>query len=109
MSGLMPAAFSDLEAFAEWSLATEAERYAKRLSSTMDELEAFYDAAFPRLEDALTYLDQFEYPALPDDAKHLLNLLYSLVNASFPVEVWRQPRVPDSGAAGMDLVVEPAV
>jgi hypothetical protein len=34
---------------------------------------------------------------------------YSLVNASFPVEVWRQPRVPDSGAATMDVVVEPAV
>ena len=29
----------------------ERERYAKRLASTMDELQAFYDAAFPRLED----------------------------------------------------------
>jgi hypothetical protein len=28
---------------------------------------------------------------------------------SFPVEVWRQPRVPDSGAAAMDQIVEPAV
>ena len=37
--------------------------------------------------------------ALPDDATHLLWLCYSLVNVSFPVEVWRQPRVPDSGAA----------
>jgi len=25
------------------------------------------------------------------------------------VEVWRQPRVPDSGAAIIDQVVEPAV
>jgi hypothetical protein len=31
------------------------------------------------------------------------------VNASFPIEVWRQPRVPDSGAASIDVVVEPAV
>ena len=105
----LPAEFKDLEAYAEWSLATEAERYAKRLSSSMDEMQAFYDAAFPRLEDALAYLDQFPYPDLPDDAKNLLNLLYSLVNASFPVEVWRQPRVPDSGAASMDVIVEPAV
>ena len=36
---------------------TEAERYAKRLASTMDELQAFYDAAFPRLEAAMAYLD----------------------------------------------------
>jgi hypothetical protein len=26
---------------------------------------------------------------------------------SFPVECWGQPRVPDSGAAGLDLLVEP--
>jgi hypothetical protein len=106
----LPAEFAELEPYAaEWSLPTEAERYAKRLSSTMDELQAFYDATFPRLADALTYLDQFEYPALPNEAKNLLNALYSLVNASFPVEVWRQARVPDSGAASMDVIVEPAV
>src|SRR3954447_12860038 len=105
----LPAEFADLQPYADWSLATERERYAKRLASTMDEMQAFYDAVFPRLEDALAYLDQFEYPALPDEAKDLLNLMYSLVNASFPVEVWRQPRVPDSGAASMDVIVEPAV
>ena len=34
----------------------------------MDELQAFYDAAFPRLEAVMAYLDQFELDALPDDA-----------------------------------------
>jgi len=29
--------------------------------------------------------------------------------ASFPVEVWKQPRVPDSGAAYLNLVQEPVV
>jgi hypothetical protein len=28
---------------------------------------------------------------------------------SFPVEVWKQPRVPDSGAAYLDLVRETVV
>jgi len=106
---VLPADFSDLEPFADWCLETEAERYAKRLASTMDELQAFYDAAFPRLEEAIAYLDGLDLDALPDDATRLLWLCYSLVNASFPVEVWRQPRVPDSGAASMDVVVEPAV
>jgi hypothetical protein len=59
--------------------------------------------------EAMAYLDQLDLNALPDDAKRLLWLCYSLVNASFPVEVWRQPRVPDSGAASMDVIVEPAV
>jgi hypothetical protein len=105
----LPPEFAELEPFADWSLATEAERYAKRLSSTMDELQTFYDAAFARLDDAIAYCDGFSFDALPEDATRLLWLCYSLVNVSFPVEVWRQPRVPDSGAASMDVVVEPAI
>ena len=104
-----PVTFADLEPFADWALRTERERYAKRLSSSMDALQAFYDAAFPRLEEMMVHLDGFELRALPDDATRLLWLCYSLVNASYPVEVWSQPRVPDSGAASMDVVVEPAV
>jgi hypothetical protein len=105
----LPAAFDDLEPFAAWAMPSERARYAKRLSSTMDELQAFYDAAFPRLPDAATYLEQFEVDALPEDGLRLLRLCYSLVSVSFPVEVWRQPRVPDSGAASLDVVVEPSV
>jgi hypothetical protein len=106
---MLPAEFSDLEPFSDWCLEWERERYAKRLASSMDEMQAFYDAAFPRLEGAMEHLDQYPLDALPDDAQHLLWLCYSLVNVSFPIEVWRQPRVPDSGAATMDVVVEPAV
>ena len=106
MSSKLPTEFSDLEPFADWCLQTEAERYAKRLGSSMDEMQAFYDAAFPRLNDAKAYLDGLDLDALPDDATQLLWLCYSLVNVSFPVEAWRQARVPDSGAASMDVVLE---
>ena len=58
-------------------------------------------------QDALAYCDQFPLDELPDDAERLLQLLYSLVMASFPVEAWRQPHVPDSGAAYLDLIIEP--
>jgi hypothetical protein len=109
MPPALPPEFADLEPFAAWALETESERYAKRLASTMDEMQAFYDAAFPRLEAATAHLDSLPLDDLPEDATHLLWLCYSLVNVSFPVEVWRQPRVPDSGAASMDLVVEPTV
>ena len=106
---VLPAQFSDLEPFSEWVLPTERARYAKRLSSTMAELQDFYDAAFGRLEEGASYLEQFELSALPEDAKHLLWLFCSLVTVSFPVEVWHQARVPDSGAASFDAVSEPAV
>ncbi|HEY1635515.1 MAG TPA: hypothetical protein VGF64_12210 [Acidimicrobiales bacterium] len=105
----LPSEFADLGAFADWALPTERGRYAKRLCSTMDELQAFYDAAFPRLEAAASYLEQFDLNALPEDAKRLLWLFCALVTASFPVEVWRQARVPDSGASSFDAVVEPSI
>ena len=105
----LPAGFSDLEPFTDWVLPTERERYAKRLASTMDEMQAFYDAALPRLEDAASYLEVLPLDALPDDAVRLLQLCYSLINVSFAIEAWRQPRVPDSGAATLDVVIEPAV
>ena len=103
----LPEDFAALEPFADWCLPTERERYAKRLSSSMGEMQSFYDAAFPRLEEAISYLDRLDLGALPDDASRLLWLCYSLVNVSFPVEVWLQPRVPDSGAASIDLIGEP--
>ena len=105
----LPAEFADLERFSDWILPTEPERYDKRLASTMPEMQAVYDAIFPRLEEALEYLDQFPVDDLPDDARNLFHLLQSLVMVSFPVEVWKQPRVPDSGAAYLDLVREPVV
>jgi hypothetical protein len=106
---MLPTEFADLEPYADWCLEFERDRYAKRLSSSMDEMQAFYDAAFPRLEEAMAQIDRAGLDDLPEPERHLLWLCYSLVNVSFPIEVWRQPFVPDSGAATMDVVVEPAV
>jgi hypothetical protein len=105
---LLPAEFSDLERYAaRWALPTERQRYAQRLASSLDEMQELYDAVFPRAEEALRYCDQFRLDDMPEPALRLLWLLYSLVQASFPVEVWRQAHVPDSGAAYLDLVTEP--
>ena len=103
----LPAAFADLEPFADWALPSEGDRYAKRIASTMDELQAFYDAAFPRLADSTDYLKGVALEGISDEDRHLLWLFESLVTVSFPVEVWRQPRVPDSGASSSDVTVEP--
>jgi hypothetical protein len=105
---LLPSEFSDLEPFAAtWSLATEEERYQQRLSSSMEEMQAFYDAVTARAEEAMAYCDKFPLDDMPADALTLLRLLYSMIMVSFPVEVWGQPRIPDTGAAYLDLLVEP--
>lgn len=107
---LLPDGFADLEPFvAEWAKPTRQERYDTRLSKTIDELGAFYDAIAPRAEDAIIYLNGLDLDDLPAPAQRLLQLLYSMIIVSYAVNVFEQPRIPDSGAAFFDTVVEPAV
>jgi len=103
----LPSDFADLEKFSDWILATEQERYAKRLDSSMDEMQEFYDAGMERIEAALDYCDKFQLDDLPEDVRALMYLLSSLIMVSFPIEVWKQPRVLDSGAAWVETVKQP--
>jgi hypothetical protein len=105
---MLPAEFADLEPFAStWCLPTESERFAQRLAVPMGEMQAFYDAITPRFEEAMAYCDTFALDELPEDAVNLMHLLYSMIMVSFPVECWGQGPVPDTGAAYLDLLVEP--
>jgi hypothetical protein len=107
-AALLPAEFADLEPFAStWCLATEPERWARRQATALQEMEAFYAAAFPRAEDAIQHCDRFDLDAMPDDAIRLLQLLHSLALVSYAVEVWRQPLPLDTGAAEIERLSEP--
>jgi hypothetical protein len=106
----LPEQFSDLEPFvADWALSTRAQRYEARLSKPFDELVAFYDAIAPRAEEAIAYLNGLDIDDLSDDATTLLHLLYSMILVSYAVNVFKQNRIPDSGAAFFEMVAEPAV
>ena len=105
---LLPQGFSDLEAYAAaWCLPTEPERWARRLRSSMQDLRSFYDAFFPRAEEAIAYCDQFPLDRMPAEAERLLQLVHSLLMVSFAIEVWRQPAVIHCGSARIDRTREP--
>jgi hypothetical protein len=106
-TAMLPTEFVDLERFSDWCLGSERERYARRLASTMAEMGAFYDAITLRAEDAISYCDKFPLDDLPEDVLNLMHLLYSMIMVSFPVECWKQPRVPDSGATTLNCDSEP--
>jgi len=107
VSAKLPSEFADLEPFSDWCLDSEPQRFHKRLNSSMAEMQAFYDAITPRAEEAIAYCDKFPLDDLPEDVTNLMHLLYSMIMVSFPVECWGQPVIPDTGAAYLDLVVEP--
>ena len=69
----------------------------------MAEMQAFYDACFPRIEEAIDYCDQFPLDDLPDDARRLLQLVYSIATVAMAIEIFRKrgpptPRTRSSSA-----------
>ena len=44
----------------------------------------------------------------PEDAR-LMHLLYSMILVSYAVNIFKQNRIPDSGAAFFEMVAEPAL
>jgi len=105
---LLPPEFAQLEPYAAmWCLATEPERWTRRLRSSMEEMQAFYGAFFPRAEEAIAYCERFPLDEMPADAERLLQLLYSLLMVSYAVEVWKQPEVINGGSARIDRIREP--
>ncbi|OBI08669.1 hypothetical protein [Mycobacterium scrofulaceum] len=105
---MLPSAFAELEKYAQrWCLATETERWNARITSTMPEMHEFYDAFFPRLEEAIDYCDKFPLDNLPDDALHLLHMIYSLIMVAMAVEIMHQPAPVSAADAVMIRTVEP--
>jgi hypothetical protein len=108
VNALLPPEFADLEPFAQrWCLATEAERFDRRMSSPMDELVIFYDAVGPRLEAAIDFCDQYPLADLPEQVLHLLQLVYSHVMVSMAVEIFGQAKTVDSADAVLHRIKEP--
>jgi hypothetical protein len=105
---MLPKEFAELEPFAPtWCLASESERWRQRHTSTMDELTTFYDALFPRLEEAIEYCNKYPLGDLPDDVANLLRLVYSVVMVSMAIEIFGQPSTIDAADAVLDRVSEP--
>jgi len=106
----LPEGFSELEPWVDgWALATRAERYAARLDRPFDELVAFYDGIAPHAERAIAHLDGLNINGLGPEDRRLIHLLYSMILVSYAVNIFKQNRIPDSGAAFFEMVAEPAL
>jgi hypothetical protein len=94
---ILPAQFAELQRFvAKWDKPGTAERYAVRLASTMEELQDFHDALLPRMAAIRAYLDAKSFDAYSDADRRLGRLAFAWISAAEAVEVFKQPRVPDS-------------
>lgn len=106
----LPEGFSELEPLVnEWALRTRAQRYAARLERPFSDLVAFYDAIAPHAERAIAYLDEKDINDLNPEDTRLMHLLFSMILMSYAVNIFKQNRIPDSGAAFFEMVAEPAL
>lgn len=96
MSVIMPSKFEELGEFIEkWAKATENERQQARVTSTAEELKAFYDVIMPRMNEILEFLDTYEYGKLPEEHQPLYWLAMSLAEVAPHVELYDcDPGVP---------------
>lgn len=94
-NGQLPARFADLEPFADWALSDEVSRGRRRASSPMADIQAFYDALLPRMEEVLGYLNAQPLNELPPEAGRLMNMVLSLAEIGPAVEFYGEPAVID--------------
>ena len=79
----------------DWALPTQAARERRRRSASTAQLQAFYDAMLPRMDDIITALDAWPLHELPADARRLMDLTLSLAEVAPHVEFYDgEPGVP---------------
>jgi hypothetical protein len=93
----LPEGFAELAPFLDWNLDTADQRQDKRRRSTSEELQLFYDAVVPRMDEILALLDTSAPGELPPAHRLLFNLACSLAEIAPNVELYKcSPGVPYS-------------
>ena len=73
------------------------ERQKKRVNYSTGELQAFYGAMLPRLEEILSHVDKFPLNELPADSFRLFTLAMSMAEIAPHIELYKgDPKVPHS-------------
>lgn len=105
---VLPNAFKELEPFvAKWARSREVERNRQRRSSTMEQLQAFYDAILPRMDEIVAYLNRFPLDEMPEDAERLLHMGLSLMEVAPAIELLGEPDESGVFDAERFRIVEP--
>ncbi len=93
----LPDGFAVLEPFVKrWDVSKTAERAALRTASSVEERDAFFAAANPLMDLALSHLDAHPLNALPPPERRLMNLMLSLAHIALAVEIQGSDEKPSA-------------
>ncbi|WP_323760286.1 hypothetical protein [Immundisolibacter sp.] len=92
----LPSQFADIEHLitAGWAIGDEAARNRRRRTSSMADLQAFYNTLLPRMDAIIQHLNQQSLPALAPGDQALLDLALMFMEVAPAVEIYKDPDVP---------------
>ena len=91
----LPPIFAELAPFvAHWACPTTNERVRARSLLPQEDIQAFYDAMVPRLDEAIDYIDSVGLHTLTPEAATLTRLVLGLGQASIAIEIHGAPIKP---------------
>ncbi len=90
---LLPPGFEDLAPWCDWARANMTERSDRRINSSMEEIEAFYDAMLPRLDAVLEHLAATPLDTMDAQSEMLMNLSLAMAEIAPAVEQFFEPTV----------------
>lgn len=92
----LPGAFADLAPWVErYALDTEQARNARRVTSELADLQAFYDAMLGRMDAVMDHLLTVPNDNPPAPERTLAALASTFMEVSLAVELFKSPTVPE--------------
>jgi hypothetical protein len=90
-ANLLPDGFAELAPFvAEWAIDNEKDRYLKLHGSGIEEVRAFYNAVFARIDAIIDRLNQTPLASFSDEEKTLFNLALTFAETAHPIDLnWK--------------------
>ncbi len=75
----------------QWALPTTEDRLVKRMKSSMEDIQRFYDAMHPHLATVIDYLNQFKVSDLVGDDLKLSRAALAMCEVDNAVNKWKKP------------------
>ena len=81
---------------AGWAKPTLEERNEKRFSSTMEEIDEFYNAMMEKMDYVMTNLQKFDVDTISPEWRTIMQLGLAFMDAAPAVEIYRVPDLKDA-------------
>jgi hypothetical protein len=98
LASRLPPEFADLDHYVDsWALNSEQDRFERRISSRLEDVKAFNDAMFERIDAVICYLNTQPLHSPEPQVVCLMNIAKAYMETSHPVDLlWKTTDLADA-------------